>query len=348
MPLCIECQLQVPRASGKSLTCAKCSGLVHQACVNVNISKKDFDCLKRGTVNYYCAKCKNSSDTYGPKSTTSSQKQNVSVLSTLGAEPSSQYLDAIRVAVEQGQSNIMAEFQKQIAEMFNVFKIEQTEFNRGLNESILLMKREISNNSKKISAIEVESTDLSKKLKMVKTESDQLKNKVDQLEHIVNVQEQSTLLSTLEVHGLPMRQEEDLRQTFIDIAKALKNPIDINNIDNIYRIRRQGNVEVSQFPPTVVVKLSSQILKDKIINQRKTCKNFTTLDIGWPEKEKSYIYLRDSLTPLNRRIYSAALLLKKSNKIKYLWVAGGKIFGRKADGERRFQLTSLEAVNAIQ
>lgn len=351
MPVCGECELNVTRSSADSLTCVKCNGLVHNACANVNITKKDFERLKKGVDDFICSTCKNKSDISRLNNELHTQSQSVSTQSSSINEPSDVYLNAIRVAVEQGQQgqrNMLQEFQKHFTEMFNTFKNEQLEFNKGLSTTISLMKDQINENSNKISNMEIDSTDIANSLKHAKTESAQLKIQVSNLENIINIHEQSLLSSSLEVHGFPEKQNENLSESFVKIANSLQVTVDNENIVNIYRIRRQNDNNAQQLPPTIFVKLTSQNLRDKIIKQRKNFNNFSTVNMGWTEKEKSFIYIRESLTPLNRRIYSAALSIRKQNKIKYLWIANGKMFGRKTDGERRFQLTSLDAVNAIK
>lgn len=351
MPVCLECNAQINRHQLDSLTCTKCNGLLHSACANINVSKKDFDRIKKGNTPFVCNFCRR--DKFSSaicKEGDSSIMQTQSQLADKSAESvtSNTFMNDILVAVEKGQHKAFSDFQDKMVEMFNSFKIEQCKFNNDITSKITSLNDRIEENSNKICAIEVDSNTCSRSLLDVKTELEIAKTEIRYLKHSVNVHEQSKYLSYLEIHGLPIKPNEDLKLVTTDIAKALDVQIENDNIISIYRIRKPDiTPSTNQFPPIIAVQFSTQTIRDKFIQQRKIHKNFSTVDIKWPENERHSIYIRETLTALNRRIYSAALALRRSNKIKYLWISGGKIFGRKADGERRFQLTSIEDVNSI-
>lgn len=97
-----------------------------------------------------------------------------------------------------------------------------------------------------------------------------------------------------------------------------------------------------------MVKLFRQNLRDEIINKRKQNSSFSTNNIRWSNSNKRHIFIREPLSMLNRRIYATALNLRKIGKIKYLWIAGGKIFCRREDGALRLQLFSVQDLDKFK
>lgn len=147
---------------------------------------------------------------------------------------------------------------------------------------------------------------------------------------------------------MPIKDNENLFSICCDIFKALDLTMTINDISNVYCLQKKNAHNNSARPPIIIVKLSRQILRDAIINNRKIKSDFTTVSIGWPTSEKSIIRIRESLSTMNRRIYSAAFELRKNGKIKYLWIAGGKIFYKREEGSLRLQLFNLDDVENLK
>ncbi|XP_043465756.1 uncharacterized protein LOC122500748 isoform X1 [Leptopilina heterotoma] len=160
--------------------------------------------------------------------------------------------------------------------------------------------------------------------------------------------EQLSLQTSLEIDGLPFKDTENLTSLFCDVSKALGVNIKDEDISNIYRVKRDFNQPNHQQAPIIRVKLTRQNLRDSVLEHRKRLSVFSTVNIGWAQKEKCPIYIREILSATNRRIFAGALSLRKMGKIKYLWVAGGKIFCRKEDGTPRMQLSSLQDANKFQ
>jgi hypothetical protein len=96
------------------------------------------------------------------------------------------------------------------------------------------------------------------------------------------------------------------------------------------------------------VRFTRSTLVREILEARRVKRNVSTADIGWSDPPNYSIYVNESLTAHNRKLYSKARDLKKSGKLKYLWVRGGKIFGRKEDGSERFVLRTEEDLINLQ
>lgn len=355
MGVCLLCDESISRKASDSVSCAKCNGLAHLNCLNINISKQSFEGLKRGTSVFVCKICNAKSAGSGTstrKGSTSSLPENSTNQSTdnsrLPTDISPAVINAIREAVAQGQELAITKSTEMITEMFNVFQQKQLEFNESLNNTITEMKSSISDNSSRIDQLEFKSEKQDDEVVRARNETAKLKEKVVSLEETINRNEQALLSSSLEIHGLPFSENENLRTIFESLTNHLN--VDCNNRDlvNIYRIKKQPFPSNPQLPPIVVAKLSNQKLRDEIIVKRKKCANFTASTLGIAVNNNSTIFIRETLTHANRLIYSATLKLRRDGKLKFLWLSEGKIFGKKEDGAPRVHLHNMEALSKLQ
>lgn len=342
MAVCPECNLVINRSVKDVIACEKCGRLAHFQCI---VAKNEQNSNEKGSNRFICVKCKlaNQSDT------SESQKELLSDndgkqptnTDTLGLSPA--VCEAIRVAVQQGQQSSFQKFEN----MFTQFQEKQSAFNEKLNDIIQGLKVEIQENSNRISHLEIDSSNSTKELQEVKKKSADLEDKVSFLNRDLNIQEQLNLQTSLEIVGLPFKNNENLTSLFCEVSKALGVDVKNEDISNIYRVKRDINQANTQQTPIIRVKLTRQNLRDLVLEHRKRLPDFSTVNIGWTRKEKCPIYIRETLAAMNRRIYTAAFSLRKMGKIKYLWVAGGKIYYRKEDGSPRMLLSSLHDVNKI-
>lgn len=361
MVACVECDEQVIRGASDVISCDKCKNLIHLSCANINITKKQFEKLKKGANGYVCAKCngKVTGDISGsgdqapnkmsdnkhsgskdPLALSVSQS-NVSVLST-------ECLEAIQVAVKKGQSSLLSDISKHMSKMFTAFESKIDKHFESINNAISTMKYEITDNTRRIGLLEVDSSSQAEDIANVKTCNNRINDDLTRLESAINYQDQLSLLTSLEVHGLPFEVNENIVIKFLNVAKALDTDLVEQDIANIYRLKKNGDSINANIPPITIVKLTRQILRDNLIAKRKERKIFLTDDIGLTTGGKWNIYLNESLTHYNRRIYSAALNLRREKKLKYVWISNGKIFYRKDDGEQRYQLLGLDDLKKIK
>lgn len=330
---------------------------MHLACSNSINAAINKDNIKRGIEIYKCIKCNKdkNSDTYSDnggtnKPTKSNDKQSksaaLSVPTSTNADLSPTVIEAFQVAVEKGQANALNSFQNQMTKMFSEFSLKQKEFNQELSNTVATLRDDIGYNKNKIDSLEIIVDAQKKEIEVAKSDKVALENKITVLERNLNFQEQVQLQTSLEIHGLPLQRDESLTNIFCDIAAALNVAVNTYDISSIYRIGKgDGN---SLYPTIVMVKLFKQNLRNEIIDKRKHKTNFSTKDCRMNKVEKRLIFIREPFSLHNCRIYAAALNLKKSNKIKYLWISRGKIFCRREDGALRLQLFSLEDLDKFK
>lgn len=207
MAICTECLNHIIRAESEVIYCSKCNSFAHLACVNINLSKKQFDKLKKGTDSFICYKCKNL------KSDTSSQQKESSSVSTAKlfrgtslsdinnpttvTTLSPAFTEAIQIAVSQRQRQVGEEFQDKLFSMLKNFQSKQDSFNQTLNETVLSLKQEIINNANRIYFLEDNTSKQADVLNDLKVENRRLREKSESLQRDLIFQEQLSLQNTL-------------------------------------------------------------------------------------------------------------------------------------------------------
>jgi hypothetical protein len=78
-----------------------------------------------------------------------------------------------------------------------------------------------------------------------------------------------------------------------------------------------------------------------MLNVADVWSNFST-------RENNSIYINESLTPTNRKLHAEVRKFKQENNYKYVWVKGGNIYLRKADGNQRHHIRSIKDLAGLQ
>jgi hypothetical protein len=88
-----------------------------------------------------------------------------------------------------------------------------------------------------------------------------------------------------------------------------------------------------------------------LLNARRSKRHFTLRDIGdigQGDDESRNVYINESLTPFNRKLYAKARNLKSEKKVKYLWVRDGNIYVRKTDGSDRITIRNEVTLKELE
>jgi hypothetical protein len=140
----------------------------------------------------------------------------------------------------------------------------------------------------------------------------------------------------VDIHGISQKGD-DIPETLVcQVASLLGVNLTPSDIDYSYWVNIQSNKNASPVQPILKVRFLRYNLVCEFLAARRAKKNFSTKDLGCNENRT--IYINESLSAYNRRLYSAAKELKKQGKLKYLWVRNGTIFVRKEDGGRKITL----------
>lgn len=166
-----------------------------------------------------------------------------------------------------------------------------------------------------------------------------------QLRTRMNEIEQYSRLNCVEIHGVPEVRDENVVSTVCAIGRALQFPIDETMIDACHRLRK--NPQQPDRPRLIIVKFVSRLQKDNLLRAKKVKRILTTKDLNSTITTSSPIYINESLTSENRKLYQICRDYKKDKNIKFLWVNNGKIKMRKEEGSRVYVVTSAASLNDV-
>lgn len=173
---------------------------------------------------------------------------------------------------------------------------------------------------------------------------------INQLEDRVEILERMTNMSKLEFKNIPKSQGEDkerLCNLAIETASTLGTTLQRQEIKDIFRISKKEGAS------TIIVDFTSVTMKDNIIKgvrkfnkQNKGNKlNTSHIKIAGPSKP---IFITECLTLKAQRLYYLARNYAKENNYKVCWTSYGKVFLRKADGEKQILVKNESDIQKLR
>lgn len=227
-----------------------------------------------------------------------------------------------------------------VSELRNDLKGVETSLGKAINSAFEDLKETKS-------LIKKQSEDMAGLLELVNTlstENIELKSKVSLLENRMDDIEQYSRRDTIEIHGVPVERGEQVVEVVKTVGKALDLVIDETMISACHRLRsRDGTGK----PPGIIVKMTRRMDAEAVLQKRRVKRNFSTHHIGLNSSPAVPIYINESLCPGRRRILNAARDKKAEKHYTYLWIRGGKILMRKADGEPVKVVTNLADLDKL-
>ena len=175
----------------------------------------------------------------------------------------------------------------------------------------------------------------------------QLKTQLKTAMGRVNWLEQAALvgLNSVEIRGVPQKNGEDLDQLVIDVGKSFR--LDLTPRD-ISLAKRAGSKRADQRPLPLLVQFVHRRQRDAFLSGMRVKRALTTRDIGWNDNQVSPIFVGEALSPHNKFLYSKANELRRSGKLRFLWVVDGRILVRRKEGERVVHVTDVEDLKNFQ
>lgn len=169
--------------------------------------------------------------------------------------------------------------------------------------------------------------------------------RIGSLEEQVEELQRNQRSSILELKNVPKKEEENL----IDIASKLHSSLGVNvEAGSIKNVHRNNNAKVS----SIVIEYHNQQIRNHVIKAskeyNKTNRNskLNSAMLGFPNKEP--VYVNELLTPNARKLYAQARALVKNGRVKFCWLANGKILVRISENEPAMQVKSCSQIEALQ
>lgn len=188
------------------------------------------------------------------------------------------------------------------------------------------------------------------KVKSLTNSNNSLQNKVEELSHRLNLIEQHSRETNIEVNGIPENKSENL----ITIAKQICTTISISpqivEAASCTRVRKM-NDSVSR-PRAVIIKLPSVRSRDEVLaavakfNKKNPTGKLSTVHLGY-SGTKAPVYVSEHLSPHYKALHARTRQVAKEKSYEYVWIRNGRIFVRKNDKSPAKQIKSYEALNNL-
>lgn len=268
----------------------------------------------------------------------------------------------------------LADFRAEIMTFLNEFRTSNDEKLSGMNDNIVDLDNKITSITASMKNLSSEhnklKTELSKvtesvnflsnshddwkskvssmtkdviELKKTKSELTECKSQLMVLQKEHNLQQQRDRLNNLEISGIPINKNEVLSEYLKQICCQLGVQLAADDIIHIHRVPTR----LPNRPKNIIVKLQSQLVKDRIISAIRKNKGLTTSDIGLPG-DGQRIYINEHLIPYYKKLYKQAREAATQFGYAYVWIRNGKIFMRKNDTSPSIIITDYVDLNKVK
>ena len=148
----------------------------------------------------------------------------------------------------------------------------------------------------------------------------------------------------LEIHGMPLKRDENTNEIVKSVVSSLNVRFDDQQISTSHQLadsykKIQGSQATEQ-PPPIIVRFANRYKRNEIYKKRKLLKlNCKTEPMS--HNSSPNITIQENLTPLRKSIYKAAKQAKAALNYKFAWTSQGKIFLRQNTDTKVYKISWL-------
>lgn len=197
------------------------------------------------------------------------------------------------------------------------------------------IKDQICDVQKSVEFMSLKYDDLLEQFNSLEEERKADRKRILQLENKIESLERNSRVACIELINIPIKKNEsknDLLKTIQNAGNILNIPIQKYDVKNIYRV----NTTNQAYKP-IVTEFSSVFMKDEVMSALKQFNttnkenklNTVHLSLDGPKKP---VYISESLTFKNKKLYAMARELAKSQNYTFCWVSRGLVYLRKKEG----------------
>ena len=201
--------------------------------------------------------------------------------------------------------------------------------------------------SKKLDEFEVDKDKYTKENKLLKKTIENLDEKVRKLESQSNDVRQYTRRDCVEIHGIPTSKDEDTNYIVKQVGDMMEVYLGDNDISISRRLPVGKKYKGKVSTPAIIVKFVKRDIKDKFYKARNRLKNCTTDEIPGVEA-KSRIFVNESLTEENRRVFNECLKFRREKKFAFIWTSNGITYMRKNKDSNAIVVKSMEDLSKVK
>ena len=151
-------------------------------------------------------------------------------------------------------------------------------------------------------------------------------NEVSQLKQNIHDMEQYSRRDCIEIRGIPTSEDEDTDEIVKNVGSLIDANVNDEDISISHRLKTNNS---NKRDSPIIVKFIRRKDKELFYNSRKKLRGKSTRDIGFTRCKEQPIYITESLSAQNRKIFNKCLQKKRELKYKFIWTSNGSTLLRK-------------------
>lgn len=187
--------------------------------------------------------------------------------------------------------------------------------------------------------------------KFSKMEEECVKNRtyIKTLENRIEFLERSMRSSCIEIKNIPKPPNEtkaDIVKIIQKIGKAIDVDINTSDVADVRRINTKTDNKPIILQLTSVLKKEFIIKRLKQFNKDHMDEKLNTGHLNYKTPLKP-IYITEHVTPETRRLYQSCREFSKDNQYTFCWIAGGRVYLRKSEGQPAIRIDSTSDLSKL-
>lgn len=285
MPSCTQCSEILP-AENDYVRCNGCNADLHYLCAGVRETqyRKYNSDLKTA---WRCVACKNAGT--GPLS----PRPESTILGPIELQLIGEAVQKAVKAENSAVLNKLADFAQSLDFMHN-----------QLQE----LQKTLAEKDAKIDACQVRVDELTTENRNLNKANEDLAKRVAHLE-------QYSRLNCIEIRGVPEPRNENVLHTVTNVANAVNFKLQPTMIDACHRLRQNSSNQ--QQNRTIIVKFVSRMLKEEFMQAKRVKRYITTKDLDPTVVAPTPVYVNESLSAENKKLFGQCRDFQKVHKIEW-------------------------------
>ena len=206
-----------------------------------------------------------------------------------------------------------------------------------IEESIAFLSNKYDDLNAKVKEIKSKNDAISQDNSILRAEIQRSSNIINQLRDDLDKQNQYTRRECLEFSSVPYREHESTNNIVKQIGGLVGVEIQGSDISISHRLtapRSQSSTASTDNnnirDPVIIAKFARRDIRNQLYIARKGLREKSTRDIGFYRSHNQKIYISESLTQRNKKLFNRCLqVFKRELNYKFLWTSNGKILLRK-------------------
>lgn len=232
---------------------------------------------------------------------------------------------------------------------------EDEHIGAGLSTSVASLTSEIKNLKRTVEFCSDKITDFEDKLnkfndvisRMNKLEKENaaLRREVSGLQVRVNVMEQQSRSSNLEIQNVPESSNENLVNIVSGIGSHIGVPIDSSSLNYVTRVP----TKIANKPKNIIVRFVSKIKRDDFLAACRSMRRSNTNPLKGLRVDgvADEIFVNEHLTIQNKILFKETRTVARSKGYSFVWTQNGNILVRKDQTSKIIQIVELSGLNEL-